>query len=176
LVGLPYWHHGISVDDSQVIELGGGGLWNNAETQIRRVSPFRFAQGAFVEEVSHPITWGGLTYSPLLPPDEVVDRVEWLLCNQPPSYRLGYRNCESIAVWCATGDFESFQVKAFLRNRILLTLPIMVVVKKKPSIGKPLAVAGIAISLLTAIPYLLDRTFFDHTRRYPGIGNWARKE
>jgi hypothetical protein len=63
-------------------------------------------------------------------PEQVVDRAEWLLHNQPPPYQLGYRNCESIAVWCATGDFESFQVKAFMRWRIMFTLPIFALLKK----------------------------------------------
>ncbi len=176
LVGLHYWHHGISFGDSQVIEFGGGDLLNKGETQIRRVSLTSFAQGGSVEEVSHPIRWSGLTYSPLLPPEQVVDRAEWLLHNRPPPYHLGYRNCESIAIWCATGDFESFQVKEFMRYKAPLALPITAVVKRKASIGVPLAVAGIAITVLTAVPYVHSRTFFDHTRRYPGIGKWTPEE
>lgn len=173
VVGLPYFHHGICVDDSEVIEFGGGDLWDKTQTLIRRVSLTYFANGGSVEEVSHPITWSGLTYSPLLPPEQVVDRAEWLVHNQPPPYRLGYRNCESIALWCATGDFESFQVKAFMRKRVMFALPITALLKKKPSIGVPVAVGSIATSLLTAVPYMHSRAFFDHTRRYPGLGNWT---
>lgn len=174
MLGLPlYWHHGICVNDFEVIEFGGGDLWNKADTLIRRTSFTDFAQGDPVEPVSHPIKWSGITYSPLLPPDQVVDRAEWLLNNQPPTYSLGYRNCESIAVWCATGDFESFQVKAFLRWKALFGLPVIVLLSKKPSIGKPVAVAGLLISLWTAALYLHSRAFFDHTRQYPGIGKWA---
>jgi hypothetical protein len=172
-VGLQYWHHGISISDSEVIEFGGGDVWNKADTHIRKTSLTDFAQGDLVEGVSHPITWFGLTYSPLLPPEQVVDRAEWLLENQPPPYRLGYRNCESIAIWCATGDFESFQVKEFMRYKAPLALPITALMTKRPSIGKPLAVAGIVITLLTAVPYIHSRKLFDHTRRYPGIGNWT---
>jgi len=172
-IGLPYWHHGICVGDSRVIEFGGGDLWNSAETQVRRVSFADFAQGDSVEEVKHPITWFGLTYSTLLPPEQVIDRAEWLVHNQPPPYHLGYRNCESIAIWCSTGDFESFQVKAFMRNQVPFSLVTVALLRKKPSIGKPLAVAGMAITALTAIPYMSNRAFFDHARRYPGIGNWS---
>ncbi|HTV11395.1 MAG TPA: lecithin retinol acyltransferase family protein [Acidimicrobiales bacterium] len=175
LVGLPYWHHGIGLDDSRIIEFGGGNLWNKAQTQIREVSPSRFAQGGSVEVVRHPIKWFGLTYSPLLPPEQVVDRAEWLLHNQPPTYRLGYRNCESIALWCATGDFESFQVKAFMLWRTVLTLPVMVLLKKKPGNLALLAVTGITVSLFTAVPYINSWAFFNHTRLYPGIGNWTPK-
>jgi len=122
LVGLPYWHHGICVDDSKVIEFGDGDLWNKAQTQVRRFSLTCFARSGWAEAVSHPINWSGLTDSPLLPPEQVVDRAYWLLKNQPPTYRLGYRNCKSIAIWCATGDFEAFQVQALMRRRIMFTL------------------------------------------------------
>jgi hypothetical protein len=172
-VGVPYWHHGICVDDSEVIEFGGGDLWNKGQTQIRRVSLASFGQGHSVEEVSHPIKWSGIMYSPLLPPEQVVDRAEWLLHNQPPPYQLGYRNCESIAIWCATGDYESFQVKKLMRGKIPLTLATTALIKRKPSIGILVAVAGIVITALTAVPYIHSRTFFDHTRRYPGIGKWV---
>jgi hypothetical protein len=117
LVGLPYWHHRIYVHSSEVIEFGGGDLWNKGQTQIRRVPVTGRAKGGTVEVVAHPITWCGLTCSPMRRPAQVIDRAGWLLWNQPPPYRLGYRNCYSIGVWCATGDFESFQVKWFMRGR-----------------------------------------------------------
>ena len=93
---LPYWHHGIAVEDSELIEFGGS-PWDKANAQIRRVSLDRFVKGDPVETVPHPISWFGLTYSPYLPPEQVVDRAEWLLRHQPPPYRPGYRNCESVA-------------------------------------------------------------------------------
>jgi len=52
-------------------------------------------------------------------------------------------------------------------------MAIAVLLKKKPSIGRPLAVVAIATSLLTAVPYMHSRAFFNHIRRYPGIGNWT---
>jgi Lecithin retinol acyltransferase len=140
LIRLPYWH-GICVDDSEVIEFGGGDIWDKADTQVRRVSLTRFAQGEPVEPVSHPMTWSANTYSPLLAPEQVVDRAERLLHNQPPTYSLGYRHCESIAFWCATGDFERLQVKAFLRWNAPLALPTIALPKRKPSIGNPVAIA-----------------------------------
>jgi len=178
-VGLPYHHHGICVDGSEVIEFGGGGLLNKAQTQIRKVSLTCFAQPQpleAVEAVTHPITWSGQTYSPLLPPEQVVDRAKWLLHDQAPPYRLGYRNCESIAIWCATGDFESFQAKKFMFWRLPITLATFVLWTKKPSIGKPLLMIGLVITMLTAVPYLHSRKLFDHTRRYPGVGKWTSTE
>jgi hypothetical protein len=167
-IGVPYWHHGILVDDSEVIDFGG---WD--QTKIRRLSLASFDPDHSVEEVSHPIKWSGITYSPLLPPEQVIDRAEWLLDHQPPSYQLGYRNCESIALWCATGDYESFQVKQFMYGQIPVSMVIVVLLAKKPSIGKPLAYISIAATALTAVPYQHSRAFFNHTRKYPGIGKWG---
>jgi hypothetical protein len=165
---LPYEHHGICLSACEVIEFGG----SKPRTYVRRVSLEDFRKGETVGTVHHPVRWMWLTYSPLLPPEEVIDRAEWLLANQPPSYQLGYRNCESIALWCATGDFESFQVKKFMLGKIPLSMATLMLLNKKPSVGKWLAVAAVGSSLLTAVPYVHDRVFFDHTRRYPGIGNW----
>jgi hypothetical protein len=92
-----------------------------------------------------------------------------------PAYRLGYRNCESIAIWCATGDFESFQVKRFmLRKTRLLTPVIFYALRRKPMVGTPLAVVSTLVTLSTAVPYIHSREFFDHTRPYPGFGKWER--
>jgi hypothetical protein len=96
-----------------------------------------------------------------------------MIRNQPPPYRLGYRNCESIAIWCATGDYESFQVKAFMRWRMLLTPLTYLLLRKRPTVDKALLLIGIATSLVTAVPYMHSRAFFDHTRQYPGPPNWS---
>lgn|GEM_PF-3339178 len=174
---LKYWHHGICVQDSQVIEFGGGTLFNKGRTQIRRVSLASFARGMPIEAVSHPITWIGWTYSPLLPPEQVMDRAEWLVSYQPPPYRLGYRNCESIAIWCATGDFESFQVKKFILIRALI-IPLLTIAafRWKRWAGWAVMAVGHAITLVTTVPYNSSWALYKHTRCYPGIGNWQPRE
>ena len=172
-VGAPYWHHGIYVEDSKVIEFAG------TPAQIRKVSLASFAKPQSVEtveEVAHPINWFGLTYSPLLPSEQVIDRAEWLLDNQPPPYQPGYRNCESIAVWCATNDFESFQAKKVMLWRTPITMATFVLWAKKPSIGKWPVFVGLLITMLTAVPYQLSWKLFNHVHRYPGIGNWTPKD
>lgn len=174
--GIPYWHHGITTGSSEVVEFGGGTLWNKQETQVRRVPLDRFRLGVEPELVVHPIRWFGFTYSPLLPPDQVVDRAEWLLCNQPPPYQLGFRNCESIAIWCATGDFESFQVKRFMSRRVLVTLAVLPFARRWPKGFTVFMILGGIVTLLTAIPYNLNRRFFEHTRRYPGYRTGMRPE
>ena len=170
-----YSHHGIVIGDSDVVEFGGGAFLHKAATHVRRVTLEAFRDGCVARVVEHPIKHSGITYSDPLPPDEVVDRALWLCANQPPAYRLSYRNCESIAVWCATGDFESFQVKRFMGWKARLLTPVIAcAVPRKPKVGMPLAVGSMLVSLLTAVPYIHSRAFFDHTRAYPGFGNWDR--
>jgi hypothetical protein len=172
-VGPPYWHHGICVEGSEVNEFGGGDLWHKGNTRIRRVALSCFAHGGQVEPVRHPITWMGLTYSPALAPEQSVDRAMWLLHHQPPTYQLGYRNCESIAIWCATGDFESFQVKRFMLWLPPVSIASLALLRKTPGTRTVVVAAGIIASSLTAVPYIHSRALFDHTRRYPGIGSWT---
>jgi Lecithin retinol acyltransferase len=171
-VGPPYWHHGIYVSDSEIIEFGG----SKPQVCVRARLLAEFGNGDPVEEVKHPVSWMGQTYSPLLPPDQVIDRARWMLHNQPPPYQLGYRNCESIGVWCATGDFESFQVKEILGWKSLAVLPTVALIRRRPALGRWVGLASIGISLLTAVPYIHSRALFDHTRGYPGIGNWSGPE
>jgi Lecithin retinol acyltransferase len=173
--GVRYWHHGIVIGNSDVVDFGGGNLLHKAATQVRRVTLEAFRDGCEARVVSHPITHSRITYSDPLPPDQVVDRALWLCANQPPAYQLGYRNCESIAIWCATGDFESFQVKRFmLRKTRLLTPMIFYAFRRKPKVGVSLAVGSMLVTLSTAVPYIHSRAFFDHTRVYPGFGKWER--
>jgi hypothetical protein len=106
-------------------------------------------------------------------PGQVIDRAGWLLWNQPPPYRLGYRNGESIAMWCATGEIESFQVKWFMLGRVPLPLLTIVLLMSKPSIGGPLMLLGFAVSLATAVPYIHSWAFFHHTGEYLGTGKWT---
>lgn len=175
--GVRYWHHGIVVDNGDVVDFGGGDTMHKAATQVRRVTLEAFRDGCEAEAVNHPITHSTITYSKPLPSEEVVDRALWLCVNQPPAYRLGYRNCESIAIWCATGDFESFQVKRFLGWKARLVTPMIAyALRRKSKVGVPLAVGSMLVSLSTAVPYIHSRAFFDHTRAYPGLGNWQRAD
>lgn len=175
-LGIPYWHHGIATGRDEVIEFGGGALWSKHTTRVRRTTLQAFSQGSLPESVKHPITWFGLKYSPILPPDQVVNRAEWLLCNQPPTYRLGYRNCESVAIWCASGDFESFQVKQFLWYENFLGLVSIGILRKYPKVARTLGLVDITLKMLTAVPITFDRKFFDHARQYPGIDHWAKPQ
>jgi hypothetical protein len=173
--GVRYWHHGIVIGNSDVVEFGGGDLLHKAATQVRRVTLEAFRDGCEARVVNHPIKHSRITYSDSLPPDEVVDRALWLCVKQPPAYRLGYRNCESIAIWCATGDFESFQVKRFMLWKArLLTPVIFYALRRTPKVGTPIAVGSMVVTLSTAVPYIHGREFFEHARAYPGFGKWER--
>jgi Lecithin retinol acyltransferase len=171
--GVGYSHHGIAINSSEVVEFGGGlRLLEKQATTVRRVSLESFQRGGDVKVVRHPITHMDLTYSSSLPPGNVVDRAEWLIENQPPAYRLGYRNCESIAIWCKTGDFENFQAKRVFAWGVPLSLAAVFLQKRRSRLFLPSFALSTAISLGGSVPYIHSRALFDHTRRYPGKGNW----
>lgn len=171
---VPYQHHGIYVGDGEVVEFGGGRRARKGQVHVRRVSFDGFEQRATAESVSHPIVWMGVAYRPQLPTEDVLDRADWLLDNQPPRYRLGHRNCESIAIWCATGDFESFQVKAFSMWMVACNMVLLLVSRRHPRLFVWLSLVVFIATLLTSVPSIHSRALFDHARGYPGLGNWPR--
>lgn len=168
---IPYDHHGIYVDDDEVIEFGGGNLWNKGSTHVRPTSLSKFEAGGKAAEVQHPIRWMGLTYSPAGTHEEIIHRAHWLLDHQPPMYWIAHRNCEYIANWCATGDFESFQTKGFIFGKaILLDVPFLFALPKlSPRIAKLLAAALVGVTLASAVPYIHDSRLPLHLRTYPGL-------
>jgi hypothetical protein len=166
---VPYDHHGIYVDDDEVIEFGGGNLRNKGATKVRITSLSKFENGGKAEVVQHPIKWNGITYFPYLPPEQTIDRARWLLDHQPPTYWVAHRNCEYVANWCATGEFESFQTKKMIGLKVYGFLPMMFAMKKLPRRGQlVLGGTSIILSLVSAVPYLMDDTLPKHLRTYPG--------
>jgi hypothetical protein len=137
------------IGETEVVEFSGGGLLRKGETCVRSVSLATFENGTPAESVQHPITWLGLKYSDPLPTAVTVDRALWLVRHQPPKYQLGFRNCESIAVWCVSGDYESFQAKKFMRWKAPAIIPIAYAMRKKPTLGLVLGAGSIIISLMT---------------------------
>jgi hypothetical protein len=167
---VPYDHHGIYVDDDEVIEFGGGNIRNKGAVKVRVTTLSEFENGGNAEVVQHPVTWSGITYSHYLPPEETITRARWLLDHQPPSYWVAHRNCEYVANWCATGDFESFQTKKMIGLKVYSFLPMIVAMKKLPRRGQLiLGGTSIIVTLVSAVPYLMDDTLPKHLRTYP---NW----
>jgi hypothetical protein len=148
---VPYDHHGIYVDDDEVIEFGGGNIRNKGAVKVRVTTLSEFENGGNAEVVQHPVTWSGITYSHYLPPEETITRARWLLDHQPPSYWVAHRNCEYVANWCATGDFESFQTKKMIGLKLIL------------------GGTSIIVTLVSAVPYLMDDTLPKHLRTYPNL-------
>ncbi len=171
---IPYEHHGIYVDDHEVIEFAGGDLFEMGATEIRTASLPAFEKGGKAEVVQHPIKWMGLTYSPAGPPELIVDRARWLIKNQPPAYWVAHRNCEYIANWCATGYFESFQTKRFMGAKaVVFSLPLLLSMRAlSPRAARTVGAVSIGITLVTAVPYQLDSRLPRHLRTYPGLGAW----
>jgi hypothetical protein len=169
---IPYYHHGIYISDDEVVEFGGGNLWEWSAIQVRKVSFRDFEKGGKAEVVQHLITWMGLTYSPAGTPEEIIDRARWLIEHQPPMYWLAHRNCEYVANWCATGrDFESFQTKGFMAGKAyLVDIPFLLAMRRFSSRTKILIAVGLGVvTLASAVPYIHDSRLPLHLRTYPGL-------
>lgn len=95
-----YWHHAIYVGNGQLIEFGQGILGG----PVGYVSWSHFAKGQHVEVVRH-----SLTYSP----DQIISNAKSQLGRN--HFSLARANCEHFATWCATGRWESEQVRIVTR-------------------------------------------------------------
>ncbi|CAB9525371.1 expressed unknown protein [Seminavis robusta] len=60
------------------------------------------------------------THTPLCPPQLVRARVEFLLQRPEllPSYLLHESNCECVAVWCKTGQYQTSQIEYWLQGTV----------------------------------------------------------
>ena len=93
---LGYGHDGIYIGDSLVVEVGG------VRGSAAHLVPWAvFARGDQVVRLVHTDQLQG---------DEVVRRAVRALGTD--TYSLFCGNCEHFATWCATGRWESTQVKA----------------------------------------------------------------
>lgn len=119
-----YWHHGIYVNESRVIQFGGG-IGDKYNANIDAVTLAEFAHGRAVQVVTHSPR--SRIVGPVGPPgvpDEIVHRAEWLLNNHPPNhYNLVGWNCEHLATFCVNGSRESSQVRHVFVVLGSLTLP-----------------------------------------------------
>jgi hypothetical protein len=147
-----YDHHGIYISADRVIDFSGEGSGDKSQARIRARSYADFCGADFPSEMQYPQPHlAGLAMPPVpaLPPEEVIDRAEWLV-RQPTAgrYNLLGSNCEHLAVWCKTGVFESSQV----RKWFLL-----------PGLG------AIAALIYNFLPLGTWKKLLD---QYPGCGNW----
>ena len=148
-----YNHHGIYISNDRVIDFSGEGPKDKSQEHIRARSYADFCGGdSPPDEVQYPRpNLAGAVMRPVrpLPPEEVVDRAEWLV-RQPTAgrYNLFASNCEHLAVWCKTGAFESSQVRKFFR------IPLL---------------GGLLALIYNFLP--LD-TWMKLLDKYPGYGKW----
>ena len=70
------------------------------------------------------------------------------------------------------GRLREFPGEAIPLLRTPLSLIVPYALRTKRRLGIFLGAVSISISLVTAVPYIMDRRFFDHTCRYPGPGKW----
>jgi hypothetical protein len=119
-----YYHHGIFVSDDRVIQFGGR-ISDKRHATVGSVTLVEFERGGVATPVTHGghTWWGAPRFDPL-PLDEVVRRAEWLVANNPDGlYDLFGYNCEQAATFCATGAYESYQVRGWFAVRALIGMP-----------------------------------------------------
>jgi hypothetical protein len=181
---LGYWHHGIYLSPTRVIEFGGR-ISHKPTASIRPVALELFqARGTalVVDNGPEPKILGmGVWHAPPLPADEVVDRAEWLVHQDFPLtfYNLVGTNCEHIATWCATGAAESLQARRVFMpvggTALFLTAGLS---RWRPDLLKRFtpAIGGLTI-LGFALPLIYNRSarkMYQEFNKYPGIGKWSR--
>ena len=96
---LGYTHHGVEIDDGNVIHYSGMAD-RLAAGPVQVVSMQRFARGRAVEVVHHRRR---------LEPDAAVERALSRLGED--RYNMLIRNCEHFATWAVTGQARCIQVR-----------------------------------------------------------------
>jgi len=110
-----YRHHGVYVGDDRVVQFGGR-ILDKPRARIEEVSLAQFERGGVARVVDHTkerfLRMWGMTET--LPPQRILARARCLVETQPHGvYNLLGRNCETVALWCATGVGESMQRQRF---------------------------------------------------------------
>jgi hypothetical protein len=111
---LFYSHHGIYIDDDNVIQLGEGVL-DKANAKVKSTTLAGFSRGSRVIKVDHVATGQTKTDQAELQSLKLsAQRALWLLHNHPSgNYHLIGWNCEMVANWCVQGSPESIQSRKF---------------------------------------------------------------
>lgn len=100
-----YGHDGTYMGDGWVMQYGGGNLSEKGRSRIDFVPLADFGKSGRVTVVEHE----NQDF------EETARRALWLYRHPPPMpYDLIGHNCEHIARWCATGNFNSEQVNGVL--------------------------------------------------------------
>ena len=98
-VGPKYHHHGIYVNDNEVIHYDG--ILGKKKLKSTSLDDFKGKSKTF-QEIKH-------SKKHSFAQDEVVNRARSKL-NSPPKYNVVKSNCEHFANWCTTGNNVSYQV------------------------------------------------------------------
>ena len=179
-----YWHHGIYVSTTRVIEFGGR-ISDKPNATIRPVPLEHFECGGralVVDNGPEPKIFGmGVWHASPLPAEEVIDRAQWLLHHEFPAsfYNLVGTNCEHIATWCATGAAESLQARRVFMPvgtaALFLTAGLS---RWWPDLLKRFAPAIGGLTVLGfALPIVYNRSarkMYQQLNKYPGFGKWGR--
>lgn len=99
-----FWHYGVYADNGEVMVLAGP----QREGRVGRVSIWEFAREGAVQIVNVP---GQTSLKETL--RRALDAEGWT------GYHLLTDNCEHFAMWCATGEKSSRQVKVFTMAAVI---------------------------------------------------------
>jgi len=166
-----YWHHGIYVSDSRVIEFGRGDVLSTRRLVIRPVTLSKFDPRGAAVVVQHPrrfLAGLGVGLPPSQPPDEIIARAEWLVGACPPGrYNLWGSNCEHVANWCAAGGyFESLQIRSSFAALALLSAAVILSwgrLSPRVRLAALLILPGMTLgpAIYNVVPYLAWKEVLD---------------
>lgn len=119
-----YYHHGIYIDDDQVIQFGGR-ICDKRHASVGAVPLPTFENGDSARLVSHGgRTWWGAPRFPSVAREVTVRRAQRLVHTHPDGlYDLFGYNCEHAANFCSTNSYESYQVRGYFAIRSLVGVP-----------------------------------------------------
>jgi hypothetical protein len=120
-----YFHHGIFIDDTRVVQFGGS-IFEKRHATVGAVPLSTFERRKTAQLVRHGgRTWWGAPRFDAIPRDITVRRAERLVQTHPTGlYDLFGYNCEQAANFCSTNSYESYQVRGYFAFRSLIGIPL----------------------------------------------------
>lgn len=135
-----YYHHGIYIDDTRVVQFGGR-IRDKGQATIGAVSLPTFENSGTARLVPHGgRTWWGAPRFDAIARDVTVRRAERLVETHPEGlYDLFGYNCEQAATFCSTNSYESYQVRGYFAARSLVGIPVGLCVTARNRNGRALS-------------------------------------
>lgn len=120
---MGYTHHGIYVENHQVIHYVKAKDGDKSKGVIKQQRFIDFSEGMESQVVSYQLL---LEQFMKKPPREIACRAR--SCLNEEGYNLVYNNCECFAVWCVTGfriSFQSLMAMGVVGGGVAVVVPIV---------------------------------------------------